>query len=167
MAQFPLNGQSVLTIKDEEPTSISAAIVKPEVYQLNVNPIGVIILENLSHCFVTDPTLVIVVNLNQRNRHVEDKPVLASPLHFPATILQNGIDRNLSGGLRSHAETLFFHTDDVVDGAVHEGVVDEVVVEVVVGSHFLTSSHNVIASTLPKDFMESRLIFNVDSRKLR
>ena len=164
MTQFPLNSQSVLTIKHKEPTPISAAIVKPEVHQLNVNPVGVVVLENLSHCFVTDPTLVIVVNLNQRNRHVEDEPVLASPLHFPATVFQDGIDGDLSGGLRSHAKTLFLHSDDVVGGVVHDGVVDRV--HVVVGSHFLTSSHNVIASTLPKDFMESRLIFNVDSRKL-
>lgn len=163
MTQFPLNGQSVLTIEDEELTPISAAIVKPEVHQLNVNPVGVVVLENLSYRFVTDPTLIIVVNLNQGNRHIEDEPVLASPLHFPATVFQDGIDGDLSGGLRSHTETLLLHKGDIVDGAVHDGVVDEVVV----GSHFLTSSHNVIASTLPKDFMESRLIFNVDSRKLR
>ena len=141
VAQLPLNGQSVLTIKDEEPTSISAAIVKPEVHQLNVNPIGVIVLENLSHCFVTDSTLIVVVNLNQGNRHIEDEPVLASPLHFPATVFQDGIDGDLSGGLRSHTETLLLHGDDVVGGVVHDGVVDGIVV----GSHFLTSFHFEIA----------------------
>lgn len=165
VAQLPLNGQGVLTVENEEPTSIPAPIVEPEVHQFNINPIGVIVLEDFPHGFVTDSTLVVVVNVDETHRHIEDKPALASPLHFPATILKDGIDGDFSGGLRSQTEIILLHSDDVVGVAVHDGVVNHV--HVVVGSHFLTSSRNIIASTLPKDFMESRLIFSVDSRKLR
>ena len=87
------NGQSVLTVQNPE---LTTCFVNSKIDQFDIDSIRVIIANNCPDSSIIDFSLIVIVNMNQFNRHIENKPVTSGFMHIFHAIFQNRIDYGIT-----------------------------------------------------------------------